>query len=165
MAAGPEPVMPGSAAARLACLAAHATPPNLPRGASTRTSVQPAAVPWAVQAAAGPPATTAPAGARMGGQLGSAGAFSADSSAPSADVGTVKLFQNDRVRVRECRGAPPAPPPHTHTHTHTTQYICLSCCLVVSDQPLPPGPRHVRGHFAGRSCFRCTEENGQPCLI
>jgi quercetin dioxygenase-like cupin family protein len=69
-----------------------------------------------------PGAGLAGVGGRMGGQLDELGARSVDPLEPTLDVGTVKLFENDRIRVWDMCVEPGG---DTSYHKHVHPYIFL----------------------------------------
>ena len=52
------------------------------------------------------------------------GAFAKEIDAPSADIGTKLLFENERVKVWEIKLAPSERAPF-HRHTHNYFYVCV----------------------------------------
>jgi hypothetical protein len=76
----------------------------------------------ATSVAATPGAELEGVGSRMGGHLNVLGRRSDDPSNPTADVGTVKLFENDRIRVWDMCVEPGG---DTSFHKHEHDYIFL----------------------------------------
>jgi quercetin dioxygenase-like cupin family protein len=74
---------------------------------------------------------------RMGSCLNIPGSSSDDPKSPSADVGTVKLFENDRVRVWDMCVPPNGRTGfHKHTHDYVFMQIGDGFCTTQSIDPL-----------------------------
>ena len=72
------------------------------------------------------------AGERMGGSLGQAGMRSQDPKNPSPDVGTVKLFENERIRVWDmCVEVGDNTGFHKHEHDYIFMQIGDGKCYTV----------------------------------
>ena len=95
-------------------------------------------------------------GSRMGGHLNEVGRRSDDPSNPTSDVGTVKLFENDRIRVWDMCVEPGG---DTSFHRHTHDYIFLQIgdglCTTESVDPVT-GEVTTSGNVSVVSARSCT---------